>query len=162
MQTYWNDRTLQIARHAGIDNLGAGFLGIPKTYRELGYATMGDATETHSLQACSAFGLCGDQASASMFYVNGIMEFKRIVTLGGGTTRPYDTNDMLLCGSMGFVDSANCRIDAAVVQLFYVYCASNGAATLCSGLTGGLYPQEKNKVGLWALAVSLNSLFRTM
>ena len=160
-------RTLPIVRHANIDNMAAGFLGVPKTYRELGYDNMGEtARESPLLQACSSFGLCGDQASSSMWYVNGKLEPKRIVTMVTGALRNYDSNDMKLCGSMGFYDGAVCRIDPAVAPLFYVFCKTANGAMPCN-----LYPEGKYDPNMVTgrtiaeidkVASNLNHLFSSM
>ena len=76
--------------------------------------------------------------------------------------RAYGLNDMMLCGSMGFVDPPNCRIDAAVAPLFYVYCATYDTARLCTTYPGGLYPQGKNAAALWTVANDINALFASM
>jgi hypothetical protein len=156
-KTYRSDKKLPIVRHAHLDNLGAGFLGIDKTYAQLGYGTM-QAPGTSKLQSCSRFGLCSDQAASQMWYVNGLMEAKRMVTEPDGTTRAYNSTDMQLCGSMGFKDGAVCRIDPAVVPLFYEFCSSGTAAPPCTTYIGGVYPQKSR---LQDIADNLNSLFAT-
>jgi hypothetical protein len=168
-QTYRPDKALPIVKHANLDNLGAGFLGVPKMYGELGYGTMAAGrdpiTQPPFLQACSSFGLCGDQASATMWYVNGILENKRIVTLANGTSRNYNSDDMKSCGSMGFIDgviASKCRIDAAVVPLFYAYC-SKTTASVCTKYSGGLYlfASSDPVTTLRNMASELNTLLNT-
>jgi len=155
-QTYRTDKTLPIVRHANRDNLGAGFLGIDKTYRQLQFNTMLVKDNIPNLQSCSAFGLCSDQAGASMWYVNGVNEPIRQVTTAAGVIRNYDATDMRLCGSMGFVESTYCRIDPAVVPLFYEYCSQGITVPPCTTYIGGKYNQESNLV---TIANNLNGLF---
>ena len=76
--------------------------------------------------------------------------------------RDYGLNDMTQCGSMGFVELPNCRIDAAVAPLFYLYCATFNTAKLCTTYPGGLYPQGKSSTALWTVANDINALFVTM
>ena len=168
-QTYRPDKALPIVKHVNLDNLAAGFIGIPKLYGELGYSTMAvtnnPETTPPKLQACSSFGLCGDQASATMWYVNGVLENKRVVTLSSGASRNYNSDDMKSCGSMGFIDgviASKCRIDAAVVPLFYAYC-SKSTATVCTTYSGGLYPfASSDPVNtLRGIASDLNTLLTT-
>jgi hypothetical protein len=102
-----------------------------------------------------------------MWYANGHRQPTRFVTQMGATpatwtVRDYTLQDMMQCGSMGFLDNINdrCRVDAAVTPLFYIYCAgpTHRSTSPCSTLVDGLYDKGKTKTELRALAVSLNTL----
>ena len=131
-QTYRSNKSLPVVRHQQLSNLGVGFLGVPKTYDQLGYATAYNPTLSPQLRPCSSFGLCSTQSNNNLWYVNGKTQASRSVTLSTGQVRDYVLNDMTQCGSMGFVELPNCRIDAAVAPLFYLYCAAFNTARLCT------------------------------
>jgi len=160
--TYRNDKTLPVVRHQQLSNLGVGFLGLPFTYDKLGFATASNPNSSPQLMPCSSFGLCSTQSNSKLWYVNGQMQSVRNVTLSSGQVRAYTINDMMLCGSMGFIDTATqCRIDAAVAPLFYLFCMSSSTG-LCRQYAGGLYPQGQTTNELWVFANALNDLFHSM
>jgi hypothetical protein len=160
-QTYRANRTLPVVRHQQLSNLGAGFLGIPRTYDQLGFATAANPASAPQLRTCSAFGMCATQSNANVWFVNGQRQAVRNVTLASGAVRAYSLTDMMQCGAMGFVDGGLCRIDAAVAPLFYVYCTGAGTKP-CTTYAGGLYPQGKGPADLWVVANDLNALFTSM
>lgn len=160
-RTYRSDRVLPIVKHDWSNRM-LGFLGLPKQYEDLGYGTLAAPTRSPLLKPCSSFGLCADQASAGYWYVNGVNEPIRYVTVGSGATanlRAHTVDDLIDCGGMGFKDNNDCRLDPAVVPLFYIYC-NNGATSypICNKYNGGLYTRGKTVAALQTLANDLNAL----
>lgn len=161
-QTYRNDLSLKVVRHDDFANLGLGFTGTGKLYKDMGYLTANDATVgTSIMKPCSSLLPCTLQSMARMWYVNGVIESQRWVTQAG-TVRLYNTDDLSKCGSMGFVfDATYCLIDAAVAPLFYVYCNTRSSG-ICATYNGGKYTFSTGPTYLKTIADNINGLFNTM
>jgi hypothetical protein len=167
-QTYRPNKLLNVIKHAWT-NVGLGFLGLPKQYGDLGYGTMAAAGSGPLFRPCSNFGLCTTQPSAGYWYVNNQNQQQRFVTVGSGASaavRPYTIDDTMACGSMGFRDTygstAVCRIDPAVVPLFYVNCKSLSGQGVCALYVDGIYPAANTKTALQTMATNLNGLLSSM
>jgi len=167
-QTYRNNKELPVVKHDW-SNSALGFLGFPKSYRELGYKSMQDGINQPKLRPCASFGLCSTQSGAGYWSVNGRSEQERYFTIGSWNSksiRPSSIDDITMCGGMGFIDttsgSGHCRLDAAVVPLFYYYCSSVPKPVMCSSYVDGLYAQGKSTSQLQTMADQLNSLFEIL
>ena len=168
-RTYNRNNQVTIARQGFVANKGAGFLGTNLSYTALGYATTTQPASNHPV-LCSNLGLCALQSEYKMWSVNGQVVSPRLV-VGSQGQRSYTKSDMMVCGSMGFVNASYCQLDQAVNPLFYIHC--NGACTTgsicglyCYGPRGhgvlGQYPQSQTPAQLAAMATNLNALFTTL
>ena len=162
-QTYRNTNLISIVKHDDFGNMGFGFTGTGLSYGSMGYFSASQVGLGDSLmKPCSALLPCTLQSISGMWYVNGIVQRTRFVTVNG-IIREYDLNDVRNCGSMGFVlDSTSCMIDPAVAPLFYVYCQQNGGASLCTQYPLGKYTFKSDASSFNTIATNLNNLLNTM
>ena len=164
-QTYRRSLDLKMVRQPDLGNLGFGFSGTGRLYTAMGYKTASDpSTWTSIMKPCSSLLPCTLQSAAKMWYVNGVRENNRYVIVNGAE-RSYNLKDMAACGSMGYIlDSTRCKLDVAVVPLYYVLCQQTPSASLCTTYSSGYYLQQTQagKPNLQTLASQLNNLLTTM